>query len=614
MWKCFKSLLFYRNNHSHMSNSANVKEEPPVNMEDEKSEAGPPAFAAALGLHRVGSVLPPKPQPQQPIQVLNARGMPARIRKKNKLFFDDNIVNERPHRTSPLKKQLKPSTPSPQKSPSKILKKRKGVMSRYMKIKEDAKRQAEENVTIAAPEPDLDQSVTASIKDLPLVSVNESNIKIDSESVNRKIFQRIGLRLRNLLKLPKAHKWVSYEWFYSYIDKPLFDGDNDFQVCLKESFPQLITRQLTRVEWTKIRKLMGKPRRCSQAFFAEERAELERRRNKIRMLQSRMCADETYVKDLPSEIPLPLSVGTKVTARLRHPQDGIYTGSIAVVDTLSSSYRITFDRQGLGTHTVPDFEVLANEFNETVSVISLTMDLRPKATQPMPGIRRSALLSTNRNDPLLGSEIFNNSKLKSIIYPKETIGGFQLKLLELVIRTKKTLAVKKMKLQRLNKMNGEAEVSKSFDETLPEDYQRRYASIVIGMEKLNQDMQAYLNQIQNYTRDLAKEPIVAAMLAPSYLREKCKELAVETVQKNNQAIKDNSMLRLINDLATILWVASNMSSDEQNAYVMQVLAVCLEESKNRLDPENVESFEKNVHLHMRHIELDAKKMTSSAVK
>lgn len=591
-----------------MSNG-NVKEEPPIDMgDDEISEVGPPAFAAALGLHRVGSVLPPKPQPQQPIQVLNARGMPARIRKKNKLFFDDNIINERPHRTSPLKKQLKPLTPSPQKSPSKMLKKRKGVVSRYMKIKEDAQRQAEENVTIAAPEPDLDQSITSSNRDLSLVAINESNTRIDSESLNRKIFQRIGLRLRNLLKLPKAHKWVSYEWFYSYIDKPLFDGDNDFQVCLKESFPQLITRQLTRVEWTKIRKLMGKPRRCSRAFFAEERAELERRRNKIRMLQSRKCADAAYVKDLPSEIPLPLSVGTKVTARLRHPQDGIYTGSIAVVDTLSSSYRITFDRQGLGTHTVPDFEVLANEFHDTVSVISLTMDLRPKATQPMPGIRRGALLSTNRNDPLLGSEIFNNSKLKGIIYPKETIGGFQLKLLELVIRTKKTLAVKKMKLQRLNKMNGEAEVSKSFNETLPEDYQRRYASIVIGMEKLNQDMQAYLNQIQNYTRDLTKEPIVAAMLAPSYLREKCKELAVETVQKNNQAIKDNSMLRLINDLATILWVASNMSSDDQNAYVMQVLEVCLEEGKTRLDPENVESFQKNVHVHMRHIELDAKNL------
>ena len=43
----------------------------------------PPAFGpAALGLHRVGTKLPPKPAPSEPVQKLNARGMPARIRKK----------------------------------------------------------------------------------------------------------------------------------------------------------------------------------------------------------------------------------------------------------------------------------------------------------------------------------------------------------------------------------------------------------------------------------------------------------------------------------------------------------------------------------------------------
>ena len=38
-------------------------------------------------------------------------------------------------------------------------------------------------------------------------------------SPDRRVGQRIGMRLRNLLKLPKAHKWVCYEWFYSNIDK-----------------------------------------------------------------------------------------------------------------------------------------------------------------------------------------------------------------------------------------------------------------------------------------------------------------------------------------------------------------------------------------------------------
>ena len=49
-----------------------------------------------------------------------------------------------------------------------------------------------------------------------------------------------------------------------------------------------------------------------------------------------------------------------IVALLRSPQDGLYTGTIDAVDTTNNTYRITFDRQGLGTHTVPDYEVLSN--------------------------------------------------------------------------------------------------------------------------------------------------------------------------------------------------------------------------------------------------------------
>ena len=31
--------------------------------------------------------------------------------------------------------------------------------------------------------------------------------------------KKLGVRLRNLLKLPKAHKCVCYEWFYSNLDQ-----------------------------------------------------------------------------------------------------------------------------------------------------------------------------------------------------------------------------------------------------------------------------------------------------------------------------------------------------------------------------------------------------------
>lgn len=71
-------------------------------------------------------------------------------------------------------------------------------------------------------------------------------------------------RLKNVLKLPKARRWVYCEFFYSGVDQQLFLGDNEFSQCLRESFPNLKCRNLSRAEWRTIRRLIGKPRRCSQ--------------------------------------------------------------------------------------------------------------------------------------------------------------------------------------------------------------------------------------------------------------------------------------------------------------------------------------------------------------
>ena len=68
-------------------------------------------------------------------------------------------------------------------------------------------------------------------------------------SPEKKSAASLGVALRNLLKLPKAHKWVCYEFFYSNLDKVLFEGENDFMVCVRESFPLLQTRRLTRVNF-----------------------------------------------------------------------------------------------------------------------------------------------------------------------------------------------------------------------------------------------------------------------------------------------------------------------------------------------------------------------------
>lgn len=93
------------NKQVNMTNQVHIKEElmddddvqrdeEDMMVDDDPNKLGP----AALGLQRVGTAPPPKPVPTPPTQVLNARGMPARIRKKNRLFFDDDIVNTPHHR------------------------------------------------------------------------------------------------------------------------------------------------------------------------------------------------------------------------------------------------------------------------------------------------------------------------------------------------------------------------------------------------------------------------------------------------------------------------------------------------------------------------------------
>ncbi len=238
-------------------------------------------------------------------------------------------------------------------------------------------------------------------------STTSATDDLELTSPEKKIAQGLGVALRNLLKLPKAHKWVCFEFFYSNIDRVLFEGENDFMVCLRESFPQLRTRLLTRVEWCKVRRLMGKPRRCSASFFAEERAELARKRHKIRMLQQRKQADVANFKDLPENIPLQLTIGSRVTARLRRPQDGLFTGTVDAYDTSNSTYRITFDRVGLGTHSIPDHEVLSTEEPETMPLASFTAKARPRPQQLQPGGGGSNTSSPYHMSPMKYGSVYS---------------------------------------------------------------------------------------------------------------------------------------------------------------------------------------------------------------
>jgi len=76
------------------------------------------------------------------------------------------------------------------------------------------------------------------------------------------------------------------------------------------------------------------------------------------------------------------------------------------------------------------------------------------------------------NDPLISNA--------SVSIPKKTntggtVNGFPLKLLELMVKVNKILTTKKNKVKKLKEMNGEAEKRRSLGESLPPDFEKKYA-------------------------------------------------------------------------------------------------------------------------------------------
>lgn len=598
-------------------------------MESDSDSDDPSFGPAALGLHRVGSA-PPKKKRSTPFQKLNARGRPARIRKKNSKYDDENEEGKSPTKGSPQKKPPAPKTPttSAKSSPVKSAKK-SGTRSKKTEDSEDEgdDEEEEEDAESSASEKSLPpppKSVKKSAKKKILKTTITSTESANMPSIDKKLCQRIGLRLRNLLKLPKAHKFVMYEFFYSNIDRAIFSGTNDFESCMVESFPRLKTRMMTRTEWSKVRRTFGKPRRASAKFFEEERMELERKRQKIRLLQSRKTGDHSFVCDLPHEIPIPFTIGTKVTARLRTPQDGLFTGTIEGLVHKSHSYRIAFERQGIGSQEIPDYEVMSMDTVDAIDVSKITKEFlsRPDISyymvsplRPLGAFASCASLgaSFRRTDPMLSSgslgssiklEGYTKPKFPNLVLPTTgSIGGYPVRLLEAMVLVRKSLEVKQLQLLKIRRMNVEAEVVKSFGDNAPEDFQKKYASLLVEMERINRDLADFMNILQAQADMFIADREELQVLTPTYLREKCRDLAMQTFMKNNNnAIQDDSMTKLIGNLATIMWVTSNLKND-QYSNVEEVLSTCLLETSKSLDPDNIPLFQKTVESHIHQIQI-----------
>merc|ERR1712012_19216 len=252
---------------------------------------------------------------------------------------------------------------------------------------------------------------------------------------------------------------------------------------------------------------------------------------KIRFLQQRKTAGESsQYKDLPEDIPMQLTIGSQVTARLRSAgqQDGLFSGRVAAVDTSNSTYRVTFDREGLGTHSIPDYEVLSSDPPEMISLSSFLTHARPRPPSYLPPAHTDLTSLHLTNDPLLSGSTPKGKSLRL----DGVLGGYPIEFLYHIVKLNNSLQAKKEKVKNLQEMNCEAEKLKSFGEFMTEDFQRKYASTVMEVYKVNEELNKQLKEESLFTAQFSAEAGPSLSL-PEQIRENCKEESYEMVTKLN---------------------------------------------------------------------------------
>lgn len=415
---------------------------------------------------------------------------------------------------------------------------------------------------------------------------------------------------------------------------------------------------LSRKQWCILRSLIGKPRRCSDAFFQEERHMLDEKRQKIRLIQQRKVSEAELAefKDLPQEIPLPLSIGHRVYAHIRQPEEGVFLGTIAAIDPVEHTYRVVFDRATLGSQTIPDFEIKSMTPVQTIPIKAYVQTFRPKSTHATP--MKTPLQQLT---PLLFGEdlnsVFSNSILDSVLRFNSPLnlselnemsysalndgtnindgcmlGGFPVRLLLLITRLSKILKVKKELVQKLDEYNSNAEIVRVQKGHYSRDFQMKYATLVLELEKLNKDLSEHLSAVQCLCEEFAPELKIFSETGHNAeeMRKRCVIEAREMVNRANKSddvniVKSQRATELVTKLTALVLqirdfassapttqsMASQSNTNSNSSFEFtqnrtfidtQSLQLALADIKKDLYQKNASIFEDKVEVHMKHIE------------
>ncbi|KAE9420056.1 hypothetical protein Angca_005716, partial [Angiostrongylus cantonensis] len=401
-------------------------------------------------------------------------------------------------------------------------------------------------------------------------------------------------RLRNLLKLPKARQWVICEFFYSGVDEQLFLGDNEFRQLIREAFPNLKTMLMNKQEWRVIRRLLGKPRRCSTTFFDEERQILDQRRRKVRGIYdgSYTVSGNCDLSDMPPNLPAPLVVGMKVYARVRTPKDGIYGGTIDALVPGGGGYRVVFDKEDMIPPAfVPDSEVM---FDGSLQLLSLSYFLQQNHA------RLPVTISSARTVAISHSL----KQRKSAEVNHEKVGNFPVRMLVILVKVAKLLEIKKKLVKTLTELNDEAERESILTDVYTSVFQERYARTVVDLETINRQVNIYLSGIQDYNTQLLPQLSEVSISArPEALRRMCTSHANQIVKHCNQGLNvtNTKALRLITALTSLLLQIRSLGQQKMTPMDLTALNDSVNEIHQMISPRNYNCFQDHVEVHMRQV-------------
>ncbi|GMS90359.1 hypothetical protein PENTCL1PPCAC_12534, partial [Pristionchus entomophagus] len=421
-------------------------------------------------------------------------------------------------------------------------------------------------------------------------------------------------KLKNLLKLPMARRWLYCEFFYSAIDEELLLSDNEFTSMLQQAFPNLKTRRLTRTEWRAVRRLIGKPRRCSPAFLEEERRSLEQRRVRIRNIYDGInlanLDPNTDFCDLPAKIPRQFVLGMKVFARVRSPKDGVYAGHIDAV--MHSGYRVVFVKEELiPAMEVPDSELIPESRVDLVPISyfveqskaalpSSVVKLGQSPFNPTKFLPDRKPMETN----VLGQRLPSQKKTTTDSGRDEKVGNFPVRMLVILVKLAKLIEHKKMLVKHLSELNAEAEKINMVTDSYTYALQEKYARVVVDLEAVNKQMQTFLTGIQEYQGQLLPHLTeVPVTSRPEALRKLCFTHARQIVKHCNNGlnVRNKPALSMITNLTSLLLQVRSLGQQRCSPLDLNTLSESLNEIRSKIAPQNIAAFQDYVEVHMKQI-------------